>query len=131
MFIKMVLLYRDSILDDNVFICFSIFSNVLSQFIWFAYLKFSLKYIPKIFVVCSYSFIVIFGVMFWIWSVWSILKGKTVIFYKFIVVHVALFRVSKNFSKFFTDSRFFKNKLESSAYCDISTWFFDLVCGFQ
>ena len=62
-FINMILPCNGNIVGHNLSICFSIFSSVMSQFVGFAFFRFSLKYIPKIFVVSSWPFIVIFGVL--------------------------------------------------------------------
>ena len=125
-FIKIVFPFRDSVLDDNMFMCFSIFSMVLCQFIWLAFFKSSLKYIPRIFVVSNCSLTVTEGVISWICFVLSVFIGSRVVFSKLIVAPVALFRFLKNVSTFFTDSWLFTKKLESSAYCEMficSFWF--------
>ena len=54
----------------------------------------------------------------------SVFSGRTVVFSKLIVAPVALFRFSKNVSTFFTDSWFFRKKLELSAYCEF------FICSF-
>ena len=51
--------FKDSILGESLFICFSVLSIVICQFILFAYCKSSLKYIPSIFIFSFWSFIVI------------------------------------------------------------------------
>ena len=55
----MTLPYSDSIFGERLFICFSIFSVVISQFRLFAFCKPSLKYIPNIFIISFWYFIVI------------------------------------------------------------------------
>ena len=120
--------YNDNILQDELLLRFFIFSSVVCQFIWFACFRFSLKYIPKNFVVSSCSFIIIIGTLFGICNIWSVLISRTVGFFRFIVVPVALFKIPKNFKTIFSDSWFFRRKLESSAYCDILTYFFYLAC---
>ena len=51
--------FRKGILGESLFICFSILSIVLCQFMLFAYCKSSLKYISSIFIFSFWSFIVI------------------------------------------------------------------------
>ena len=91
-FIKIVFPYRDSVQGDSMFMCFSIFSIILSQFTWLALFRSSLKYIPRIFVVSSCSLTVIGGVISWICFVLSVFIGKAEVFSRFIVAPVALFR---------------------------------------
>ena len=115
-FVIIALPFRDSILGENLFMCFSILSIVISQFMLFAYCKSSLKYIPSIFIFSFWSFIVI---SFGKFVVISVFIGITVIFSRLIVAPVASFSFWKCFSTFFTDSWSCRKKLESSAYCDI------------
>ena len=93
------------------------FPNLLS----FTYCRYSLKNIPRILIVSCFSLIIIFGVLFffyfWICNVSFVLIVGILVFSRFIVAPVALVRVSKNSRKFFTDSWFCRNRLESLIYC--------------
>ena len=79
---------RDRILGESLFICFSILSMVVCQFILFAYCKFSLKDIPSILIVSFWSFIVISVGKF---VVILVFIGSTVNVSRFIVAPVACF----------------------------------------
>ena len=114
--------FRERILGESLFLCFSILLIVICQFILFAYCKSSLKYIPSIFIFSFWSFIVISVGKFVIILVFI---GSTVVFSRLIVAPVASFSFWKYFKTFFTDSWFCRKKLESSAYCEIFNCFLE------
>ena len=88
---------------------------MFSQFICFAYFRSSLNIIPRI-LILMFFFNCNIRSVFWIFNISFVLIGRVVVFSRFIVVPVALFRVSKNLSTFAAYFWFFRNRLVSSAY---------------
>ena len=70
-------------------------------------------------------------IIFWVFNVSFGLTGRIIVFSRFIVVPVALFKVSKILSTFAADSWLFRNRLVSSAYLEILFAWFYFVFEYQ